>query len=63
MPHYAPARGQRKQARLLREVLLNLREARVVIEDWRVHYNWERPHSRLGYQSPEQFIQTQNLSH
>jgi transposase InsO family protein len=45
-----------------REVLLNLREARVVIEDWRVHYNRERPHSRLGYQSPEAFIQTQKLS-
>ena len=39
-----------------REVLLNLREARVVIEDWRQHYNRERPHSRLGYRSPEAFI-------
>ena len=33
---------------LNREWLLNLREARVVIEDWRQHYNIERPHSRLG---------------
>ena len=46
-----------------REVLLNLREARVVIKDWRVHYNKERPHSKLGYQSPEQFIKAHNLSH
>ena len=43
---------------LNREWLLNLREARVVIEDWRQHYNTDRPHSRLGYLSPEEFIQT-----
>ena len=41
-----------------REILLNLREARVVIEDWRQHYNQERPHSRLGYQS-EAFIEAE----
>ena len=42
-----------------REVLLNLREARVVIDDWRQHYNRERPHSRLGYRSPEAFIEAE----
>ena len=42
---------------LNREWLLNLCEARVVIEDWRQHYNTERPHSRLGYLSPEGFIE------
>ena len=46
---------------LSREMLLNLREARVVIEDWRQHYNTERPHSRLGYLSPEEFIKTKIL--
>jgi putative transposase len=44
-----------------REFLLNLREARVVIEDWRQHYNQIRPHGGLGYKSPENFILTQNL--
>jgi len=39
-----------------REMLLNLREARVVISDWRLHYNQERPHSKLGYRSPNEFI-------
>jgi len=48
---------------LNREWLLNLREARVVVEDWRHHYNSERPHTRLGYLSPEEFIQTQILTH
>ena len=45
-----------------REVLLNLREARVVIEDWRQHYNRERPHSKLGYLSPKAFINNQKLT-
>ncbi|MGY8827400.1 MAG: integrase core domain-containing protein [Candidatus Latescibacterota bacterium] len=48
---------------LSRELLLNLREARVVIEDWRPHYSTERPHSRLGYLSPEEFINTKILTH
>jgi putative transposase len=30
-----------RDERLSRELLLNLREARVVIEDWRPHYNTE----------------------
>ena len=47
---------------LNREWLLNLREARIVIEDWRQHYNMERPHSRLGYLSPEGFIASQKVS-
>ena len=47
---------------LNREWLLNLREARVVIEDWRQHYNEERPHSRLGYLSPEDFLANQKVS-
>ena len=47
---------------LNREWLLNLREARVVIEDWRQHYNTERPHSRLSYLSPENYIKHQKVS-
>ena len=44
-----------------REMLLNLREARVVISDW-LHYNQERPHSKLGYRSPNEFINTKRLT-
>jgi putative transposase len=32
-----------------------LNEARAVIEDWRRHYNLNRPHSCLGYLSPFEF--------
>ena len=47
---------------LNRELLLNLREARVVIEDFRIDYNQDRPHSRLGYLSPNQWIEKQSSS-
>jgi transposase InsO family protein len=33
----------------------NLFDARRQIETWRGHYNTERPHSSLGYRTPEQF--------
>jgi len=31
------------------EIFYLLKEARVVIESWRRHYNAERPHGSLGY--------------
>jgi putative transposase len=40
---------------LNREIFGSLWEARVVIEAWRLYYNGERPHSSLGYQTPEEF--------
>ena len=40
---------------LNRELFNGLLEARVVTEDWRCQYNHERPHSSLGYKSPNRF--------
>jgi transposase InsO family protein len=34
------------------EILYTLKEARVLIEMWRRHYNLIRPHSSLGYRPP-----------
>lgn len=34
------------------EIFCSLREAQIVTESWRRHYNQERPHSSLGYKSP-----------
>jgi len=40
---------------LQREWFSSLLDAQVVIEDWRVHYNTQRPHSSLGYRTPTSF--------
>ena len=34
------------------EIFYSLKEAQVVIEQWRVEYNTKRPHSALGYRPP-----------
>lgn len=34
------------------EIFYNLREAQILIEQWRRHYNSKRPHSALGYRPP-----------
>lgn len=40
------------------EIFYTLREAKIVIESWRRHYNAIRPHASLGYKppAPEVFI-------
>ena len=35
-------------------------EARVVVEDYRRVYNQQRPHSSLGYKTPDEFAQALN---
>jgi putative transposase len=35
----------------------SLAEAREIIEAWRLDYNANRPHSSLGNQTPEEFVQ------
>jgi transposase InsO family protein len=34
------------------EIFYKLREAQIVIESWRRHYNTKRPHASLGYRAP-----------
>jgi transposase InsO family protein len=40
------------------EIFYSLKEAQVVIESWRRHYNAVRPHASLGYRppAPEVFV-------
>ena len=40
---------------LNRELFQSLAEARFLLQDYRRRYNKERPHSSLGYQTPQQF--------
>ena len=34
------------------EIFYSLKEAQILTERWRVHYNTVRPHSSLGYRPP-----------
>ena len=34
------------------EIFYSLKEAQIIIESWRRHYNTKRPHSALGYRPP-----------
>jgi transposase InsO family protein len=36
------------------EIFYTLREAQIVIESWRRHYNTVRPHASIGYRLPHQ---------
>jgi putative transposase len=44
--------GKLRDELLDREIFYSLREAQVLIEDWRQFYNTKRPHSALGYRAP-----------
>lgn len=48
--------GKFRDECLSMEWFRNRLEARVIIEDWRQHYNAVRPHSSLGYQTPNEFV-------
>lgn len=44
--------GRLRDELLNGEIFTTLREAQIVIEEWRRHYNRVRPHSSLGYKPP-----------
>lgn len=44
--------GKLRDELLNGEIFYSLKEARIVIERWRQHYNHQRPHSSLGYRPP-----------
>jgi transposase InsO family protein len=46
---------------LKREMFVDLLEAKVLIEDYRSHYNHRRPHSALGYLTPAEFVAAADL--
>lgn len=47
---------------LNRELFGSLLEAQVIIEQWRVEYNGLRPHSALGYRTPDEFAAAESAS-
>ena len=44
--------GKLRDELLNREIFYTLKEAAILIEQWRRHYNGVRPHSALGYRPP-----------
>lgn len=44
--------GKMRDELLDREIFYTLKEAQVLVEDWRCHYNHKRPHSSLNYRPP-----------
>jgi len=55
--------GKLRDELLNGEISYSLKEARIVIEKWRKHFNEKRPHSSLRYRppAPVTFGQTQSL--
>jgi len=47
--------GRLRDERLNEHVFSNLNEARTIIEDWRIDYNTNRPHSSLNGLTPTEF--------
>lgn len=44
------------------ELIYTLMEARIMAEDWRNFYNYERPHCSLGMMTPKEFAQSKTKS-
>jgi transposase InsO family protein len=47
--------GKFRDEVLNRELFYSVKEAKVIVEDWRMEYNHHRPHSSLGYKTPAEF--------
>jgi putative transposase len=53
-----PFNGKLRDELLNAEILYSLKEAKIIIEQWRIHYNTKRPHSSLGYRPPAPLTRT-----
>ena len=52
--------GKLRDEVLNREVFYSVKEAKVIVESWRLEYNNHRPHSGLGYMTPAAFATSCN---
>ena len=53
--------GKLRDEVLNRELFYSVKEAEVIVEDWRLDYNNHRPHSSLGYMTPAAYAASCNL--
>ena len=52
--------GKLRDEVLNREVFYSVKEAKVIVESWRLEYNNHRPHSGLGYMTPAAYAASCN---
>ena len=50
--------GRLRDELLNRELFYSVKDAKVLVENWRMEYNNHRPHSSLGYMTPAAFAAT-----
>lgn len=50
--------GKARDELLNLEIFDSLTEAKILIEDWRIDYNWNRPHSALANMAPAAYAAT-----
>jgi putative transposase len=55
--------GKLRDECLNEHVFTSLAQARRIIEAWRIDYNTVRPHSSLGYLTPEEFAASWHAAH
>jgi transposase InsO family protein len=55
--------ARRRDELLDEEIFYSLKEAKIVVESWRRHYNTVRPHGSLGYKppAPEVFVPAMSM--
>lgn len=54
--------GKLEDELLAGEMFFTLSEAKVLVEQYRLEYNHERPHSSLGYRTPVEFAELQSAT-
>lgn len=55
--------GKFRDECLNQNAFINIKEAQILIEQWRQYYNKKRPHSSLGYKSPEEYVKSCSYIH
>jgi putative transposase len=55
--------GRMRDEHLNSQLFDTLFEAQVLTEDWRIDYNFNRPHSAHGWKTPAAFAQAWNIDH
>jgi putative transposase len=55
--------GRLRDECLSEHLFINLKQARLIIEDWRIDYNTRRPHTSLDGLTPTEFAARSKTGH